>query len=60
MAATTGSLFDHHSVRIEEVINKNIEIFLPSLDPVWRDTVVSNQGVGPADAIGRDMKILKT
>ena len=55
MAATTGSLFDHHSVRIEEVINKNIEIFLPSLDPVWRDTVVSNQGVGPAEAIGRDM-----
>ena len=60
MAATTGSLFDHHSVRIEEVINKNIEIFLPSLDPMWRDTVVSSQGVGPADAIGRDMKILKT
>lgn len=59
MSATTGSLFDHHSKRIEEVINKNIEVFLPSLDPVWRDTVVTSQGVGPADAIGRDMKILK-
>jgi hypothetical protein len=59
MAATSGSLFDKHSDRIEEVINKNIEVFLPSLDPVWRDTVVSAQGVGPADAIGRDMKILK-
>ena len=59
MAATTGSLFDKHTDRIEEVINKNIEVFLPSLDPVWRDTVVSSQGVGPADAIGRDMKILK-
>jgi hypothetical protein len=59
MAATTGSLFDLHSERIEEVINKNIDVFLPSLDPVWRDTVVTAQGVGPSDAIGRDMKILK-
>ena len=59
MSATTGSLFDHHSTRIEEVINKNIEVFLPSLDPVWRDTVVTSQGVGPADAIGRDMNIMK-
>jgi hypothetical protein len=59
MAATSGSLFDKHADRIEEVINKNIEVFLPSLDPVWRDTVVTSQGVGPADAIGRDMKILK-
>ena len=58
--APTGALFDKHSDRIEEVINKNIEVFLPSLDPVWRDTVVTAQGVGPADAIGRDMKILKT
>ena len=59
MAATTGSLFDKHSDRIEEVINKNIDVFLPSLDPMWRDTIVTSQGVGPADAIGRDMKILK-
>lgn len=58
--APTGALFDKHSDRIEEVINKNIEVFLPSLDPIWRDTVVTSQGVGPADAIGRDMKILKT
>ena len=57
--APTGALFDKHSDRIEEVINKNIDVFLPGLDPVWRDTVVTSQGVGPADAIGRDMKILK-
>ena len=57
--APTGALFDKHSDRIEEVINKNIEVFLPSLDPIWRDTVVTQQGVAPADAIGRDMKILK-
>ena len=54
-----GALFDKHADRIEEVINKNIDVFLPGLDPVWRDTVVTSQGVGPADAIGRDMKILK-
>jgi len=59
MAATSGSLFDRHSGRIEEVINKNIETFLPSMDPVWRDTVVSSQGVGPASAIGRGMEIIK-
>ena len=59
MAATSGSLFDLHSGRIEEVINKNIETFLPSMDPVWRDTVVSSQGVGSASAIGRGMEIIK-
>lgn len=59
MAATSGSLFDLHSGRIEEVINKNIETFLPSMDPVWRDTVVTSQGVGPASAIGRGMEIIK-
>lgn len=59
MGATSGSLFDLHSNRIEEVINKNIETFLPAMDPVWRDTVVSSQGVGPASAIGRDMSIIK-
>lgn len=59
MAATSGSLFDRHSVQIEEVINKNVDTILPSLDPAWRDTVVTSQGVGPASAIGRDMRILK-
>lgn len=59
MAIVADSLFDRHSDRIEEIINKNIEVFLPGLDPVWRDTIVTSQGVGPADAIGRDMKILK-
>jgi hypothetical protein len=55
----TGAMFDLHEDRIEEVINKNIEIFLPGLDPVWRDIISTSQGVGPADALGRDLKILK-
>jgi hypothetical protein len=59
MPATTNSLFDRHSKQIEEVINKNVDTILPSLDPAWRDTVVTSQGVGPASAIGRDMHILK-
>jgi len=57
--STTGSLFDKQSNRIQEILNKNIEVFLPALDPAWRDTFVTNQGVGPASMIGRDLKILK-
>lgn len=59
MAATVGSLFELQSERILELINKNVDIILPSLDPAWRDTFVSSQGVGPTDAIGRDMQIIK-
>jgi len=59
MTAVTGSLFKLHEDRIEEVINKNVEIFLPGLDPIWRDIISTSQGVGPADALGRDLKILK-
>jgi len=57
--APTNSLFDRHSKQLEELINKNVDTLLPTLDPAWRDTVVTSQGVGPASAIGRDMKILK-
>lgn len=57
--APTNSLFDRHSTQIEEIINKNVDTILPTLDPAWRDTIVSSQGVGPASSIGRDMKILK-
>jgi hypothetical protein len=56
---TAGSLFGSQSLRIQEVLNKNIEVFLPALDPAWRDTTVTSQGVGQANLIGRDMKILK-
>ena len=55
----TGSLFAQQSTRIQEILNKNIEVFLPALDPAWRDTTVTSQGVGQASLIGRDMKILK-
>lgn len=58
-SVTAGSLFGSQSLRIQEVLNKNIEVFLPALDPAWRDTTVTSQGVGQANLIGRDMKILK-
>jgi len=58
-SVTAGSLFGAQSLRIQEVLNKNIEVFLPALDPAWRDTTVTSQGVGNANLIGRDMKILK-
>ena len=56
---TADSLFNTHSGRIEEVINKNIGTILPSMDPAWRDTIVSSQGVGPASELGRDMLLTK-
>lgn len=57
--APINSLFNAQSTRIQEILNKNIEVFLPALDPAWRDTTVSSQGVGQSNLIGRDMKILK-
>jgi len=57
--APSGSLFDRHQYQLEELINKNVDTMLPTLDPAWRDTVVTSQGVGPASALGRDLKILK-
>ena len=56
---TAGTLFGEQSTRIQEILNKNIEVFLPAMDPAWRDTTVTSQGVGQASLIGRDMKILK-
>jgi hypothetical protein len=57
--APADSLFSRHSQQLEELINKNVDTLLPTLDPAWRDTVVTSQGVGPASALGRDLKILK-
>lgn len=57
--APTGSIFSTQSLRIQEIINKGIDVLLPSLDPAWRDSIVSSQGVIPASAIGRDMKMIK-
>jgi hypothetical protein len=59
MAATVGSLFATQQNRITEVINKDVDVILPGLDPVWMDTIVTSQNVGPADAIGRDMRIVR-
>lgn len=59
MAAPTASLFDTHSKQIEEVINKKIDLILPTLDPCWRETIVSNQGVMDAGSLGRDLVAIK-
>jgi hypothetical protein len=57
--ATTGSIFDRQSNRIQEVLNKSLRVFLAGLDPVWRDNVVTSQGVGNSGDLGRDLKITK-
>lgn len=56
---TTGSIFDRQSPRIQEILNKSMKVFLAGLDPVWRDSVVSSQGVGNSGDLGRDLKITK-
>lgn len=57
--ATTGSIFDRQSNRIQEVLNKSLKVFLAGLDPVWRENVVTSQGVGNSGDLGRDLKITK-
>lgn len=57
--ATTGSIFDRQSNRIQEILNKSMKVFLAGLDPVWRENVVTSQGVGNAGDLGRDLKITK-
>ena len=57
--ATAGSIFDRQSNRIQEVLNKSMRVFLAGLDPVWRDNVVTSQGVGNSGDLGRDLKITK-
>lgn len=59
MAATVGSLFATQSERIEEIINKNVDVILPGVDPVWMDNVVTSQGVAGAGEIGRNMEIIR-
>tara|TARA_R100001510_G_scaffold51241_1_gene50890 strand:- start:3491 stop:5131 length:1641 start_codon:yes stop_codon:yes gene_type:complete len=56
---TSGQLFNTHVERIEDVINKNIDIMLPGVDPIWENMVTSSMGVGPVDALGREYKVLK-
>ena len=53
--ATAGSIFDRQSNRIQEVLNKSMRVFLAGLDPVWRDNVVTSQGVGNSGDLGRDL-----
>ena len=57
--ATTGSIFDRQSNRIQEVLNKSMRVFLAGLDPVWRENVVTSQGIGNSGDLGRDLKITK-
>lgn len=58
-ATSTGSLFDKESTRIEEILSKQIDTILPTLDPIWRDTVVSSQGVGSVNDFSKDLSVNK-
>ena len=58
--STVASIIDTQSVRIEEIINKSIGVFAPSLSKFWEDHVISNSNLAPSGDIGRDFKVLKT
>lgn len=60
MTVSVNSLLGTQRDAVREVLNKALEFMLPRLDPFWRDNVVTSQGVGSVDDIGRDYKILKT
>lgn len=60
MTAPTNSFFNTNATRIEEILNKNIGMFLPTFSKVWQDTIVTSQGVGDSGLIGRDGLIIKT
>lgn len=59
MAAPTGSLLNLHQYRIEEVISKSLTTFMPALDPVWEDLIVTNQGNIESTLVGRDMRLIR-
>jgi len=59
MASSAGQIFNTESGRIEEILSKQIDTILPTLDPVWRDTVVTSQGVGPISEFSRDFVVNK-
>lgn len=60
MAPPTGSLFDTHRQSIEEVLGKQVSVFLASIDPIWNDLIINSTGVSPVDELGRDYNIHHT
>ena len=58
--SSVATIIDTESVRIEEIINKSIGVFAPSLSKFWEDHVISNSNIAPSGDIGRDFKVLKT
>ena len=60
MAPTAGQIYSDQSDAIEEILNKNIGFFLPSLDPFYREIFDQRSGEGNNMDIGRDMAVIKT
>jgi hypothetical protein len=60
MAPTAGQIYSDHSSAIEEILNKNVGIFMPSGDPFFKSIFDKRAGEGNNKDIGRDMSIIKT
>jgi hypothetical protein len=41
--------------QMQVLISKSVEFLIPTLDPVWRDMIVSSQGVKSTTGFGRDL-----
>lgn len=57
MPATIGSLFSTRANSIQEILNKQVEMIMPTADPVFKSM---QMGRGNASAIGRDFLIHRT
>lgn len=60
MAPLAGQIYSDHGPAVEEILNKNVGIFLPSGDPFFKKVFDVRAGEGNNKDIGRDMSIIKT
>lgn len=59
MAAPVGTVLNTRSSEFEEVISRQIEFFMPTLDKVWEDTLNGLGQMASSDELGRDWVIVK-
>jgi hypothetical protein len=60
MAAPTGSFLYTKSPIIQEIINKGIEIAMPTMSPIWKRVVAGNAAAIEKSQFGRDLVVIKT
>jgi hypothetical protein len=59
MPAPVGTVLSNNAAAIEEQIDKDVNYFMGSLDPVFEDLISTSEGVGQSSALGRHMEVRK-